>query len=234
MPSDLIVSLVVYAPVIAGAILTIFPPTKKGARWTWCLLFVVMGVGMYFAQTVKDRRRDEAAAKSRSELLSQIEGLGDRNSKLLGDLGNARKEVAAFKNKIETELPNPRRLSSEQTATLVEALRSHTSIVVIRHAQTLESQDYSRQLSDALTKAGWIVGFPRFAPRQTDEAGVYVVTQDDARSSPGALALIRALRRAGIPTRARVEQENIEPLTLYVGIQSARAKNANVPSGPAR
>src|SRR5512147_247220 len=102
MPSDLVLSLVVYAPVIAGAVLAIFPPTKKGARWTWCLLFVVMGVGTYFAQAVKDRRRDEAAAKSRSERSSQIEELRDRNAKLVGDLENARQEVAALKDKIET------------------------------------------------------------------------------------------------------------------------------------
>jgi hypothetical protein len=230
MPSDLVLSLVVYAPIIAGAILAVFPPTKKGARWAWALLFVAMGFATYFAQAMKDRRRDEDAAKTRSELSSEIERLRDRNSRLTGNLENARKEITALKEKIETELPNPRRLSPEQTETLVKALRSHTSIVVVRQAQTLESQDYARQLSDALTKAGWIVGSPRFAPRQTDEVGVYVVTKDDA-PSPGAQALMRALRRAGIPAKARVEQENAEPLTLYVGIQSTRAKNANVASG---
>jgi hypothetical protein len=226
--SDLVLSLVVYAPALAGALLAISPPTKRGARWAWGLLFVVMGVATYFAQAERDRRKDAAADESRSDLLGKIGGLRDQNSKLLGNLENARKEIAALKDKIEAELPNPRRLSKEQTETLVAALRSHTSIVVVRHAQTLESQEYARQLSDALTKAGWILGFARFAARQTDAAGLYVVTQSEARSSPGTLALIRALRRAGISMRARVDPESIEPLTLYVGVQSATAKNADV------
>ncbi|MGE5275852.1 MAG: hypothetical protein ACM3SU_02550 [Acidobacteriota bacterium] len=230
MPSDSVLSLVVYAPVVAGAILAILSPTKKAARWAWGLLFVLMGVAAYLAQAEQGRRRDEAAAKNRGELSSQIAGLRDQNSRLLGDLENARKEIAALKDKIEAELPNPRRLSKKQTETLVAALRSHTSIVVIRHARTAEAQEYAGQLSDALTKAGWIPGFARFDPRQTDAAGVYVVTHAGAESSPGALALTRALRRAGIAVKTRVDEENIEPLTLYVGIQSARAKNANVTS----
>jgi hypothetical protein len=233
MVPDVLLSAVMCAPVFAGVALALWAPKNKSAKWAWFGLFLVLGAMTYFAQAEKGRRKDAVAIKSRSELLEKIGGLQDQNSKLLVNLEKARRENAALKERIEAELPNPRRLSKEQAETLVAALRSHTFTVVIRHANTVESQDYARQLSDALTKAGWILGFARFAGRQADATGVNVVTQNaGGLSSPGAIALVRALRRAGIAVTTRVEEEIIEPLTLYVGIQSARAKNANVPPVP--
>jgi glycine/D-amino acid oxidase-like deaminating enzyme len=237
---DLTVYLVSLAIVLAGVGVTLWRPPERSARRKlgWMALFGFLGLAsllLWLTQGARDDR-DRAAQQSASEKLqaesrSRIDALRAQNDELLKARADLKAQNRALREKIKTELPPPRRLSPQQEATIVSALRSHTATVVVRYAKTLESQEYARQLSEALSKGGWILGSPRFAAKETDAPGLFVVVKDERNPPRGALTLVQGLRRAGVPVSRLTDKENMEPLTLYVGIQSAAAKNAN-PASP--